>query len=93
MKHKSEATTKADEFLANLKYMASSKTDGPIQIVGNVKCDNAGEFLSREFRKMLTDIGIYHADHVPPARPPAERRRDARHPLHDGAGACQPGRE
>ena len=39
LKHKSEANEKADEFLANLKSMASSKTDGPIKIVGKVKCD------------------------------------------------------
>ena len=54
LKHKSEANEKADEFLASLKSMAASKTDGPVKIVGNVKCDNAGEFLSREFQKMLT---------------------------------------
>ena len=31
----------------------------------NVKCDNAGEFLSREFRKMFTDKGI-HQTTCPP---------------------------
>ena len=45
--------------------MASSKTDGPGKIVGNIKCDNAGEFLSREFRKMLTNKGI-HQTTCPP---------------------------
>ena len=30
----------------------------PIRVV-NIKCDNAGEFLSHEFRKMLTDKGIH----------------------------------
>ena len=39
--------------------MAASKTDGPVKIVGNIKCDNAGKLLSREFRKMLTDKGIH----------------------------------
>ena len=39
--------------------MAGSKTDGPIKTVSNIKCDNTGEFLSREFRKMLTDTGIH----------------------------------
>ena len=54
-----------DEFLANLKSMAASKTDGPVKIVGNIKCDNAGECLSSEFRKMLTDKGI-HQTTCPP---------------------------
>ena len=54
LKHKSEANETADEFLANLKSMAASKTDGPVKIVGRVKCDNAGEI-----RKMLTDKGIH----------------------------------
>ena len=36
----------------------------PIRVV-NIKCDNAGEFLSREFRKMLTDKGI-HQTTCPP---------------------------
>ena len=31
----------------------------------NIKCDNAGEFLSREFKKMLTDKGI-HQTTCPP---------------------------
>ena len=68
LKHKSEAITKADEFIANLKSMASSKADSPVKIVGKAnvnKCDNAGEFHSREFRKMLTDKGI-HQTTCPP---------------------------
>ena len=51
--------------MANLKSMAGSKTDGPVKIVGNVKCDNAGEFLSREFRKILTDKGIHQTTCLP----------------------------
>ena len=38
LKHKSETITKANEFIANLKSMASSKADGPVKIVGNIKC-------------------------------------------------------
>ena len=30
----------------------------PIRMI-NIKCDNAGEFLSREFKKMLTNKGIH----------------------------------
>ena len=45
--------------------MTSSKTDGPVKIVGNVKRDNASEFLSRAFLKMLTDKGI-HQTTCPP---------------------------
>ena len=31
----------------------------------NIKCDNAGEFLSREFKKMLTDKGIHQTTFLP----------------------------
>ena len=37
LKHKSEAKEKTDELLANLKTMAGSKTDSPVEIVGNGK--------------------------------------------------------
>ena len=44
--------------MATLKSIAAAR-DGPVKIVGNIKYDNAGEFLSREFRKMLTETGIH----------------------------------
>ena len=44
----------------------TSQRDGPISIVGNVnKCDNAGEFLSREFKAMLAGVGT-HQTTCPP---------------------------
>ena len=64
-----------------------------MNIVCNFKCDNAGEFLSREFRKMLTDKGIHqtiYPPHVHQLNGVADR---ARHPLRDGAGSGKPGRE
>ena len=64
LKKKSDALEKANEFLASLKSMASRR-DGPISIVGNVKCDNAGEFLSREFKAMLAGVGT-HQTTCPP---------------------------
>ena len=36
----------------------------PVKVV-NIKCDNAGEFLSHEFRKMLINKGI-HQTTCPP---------------------------
>ena len=55
MKKKSEAKDTAGEFLSNFKYMQAARTDGrPNDFISNLKCDNAGEFPSTEFRKMLT---------------------------------------
>ena len=76
LKHKSEANEKADEFLATTSSLwRPRKQTAPVNIIGNVKCDNVGEFLSRDFPEMLTDKGIHVPDVTPPACPPAERRR------------------
>ena len=56
LKSKSDAYAKLDELLALMESTAAA-SGSPIRVV-NSKCDNAGEFLSREFRKMLTDKGI-----------------------------------
>ena len=56
LKNKSDAYEKVDELLAAMDSMAAAR-GGPVKVV-NIKCDNAGEFLSREFREMLTDKGI-----------------------------------
>ena len=52
---------KVDELLASMASMAAAR-GGQVKIVGNIKCDNAGEFLSREFRKMLTNKGIHQTN-------------------------------
>ena len=44
--------------MASMASIAAAR-DGPVKIVGDIKCDNAGEFLSLEFQKMLTDKGIH----------------------------------
>ena len=54
---------KVDELLAAMDSMVAAR-GGPLKVV-NIKCDNAGEFLSREFRKMLTGKGI-HQTTCPP---------------------------
>ena len=64
LKHKLEANERVDELLASMASMAAAR-GGLVKIVGNIKCDNAGEVLSREFRKMLTDKGI-HQTTCPP---------------------------
>ena len=57
IKSKSDAYAKVDELLAFMDSMAAA-SGRPIRVI-NIKCDNAGEFLSREFKKMLTDKGIH----------------------------------
>ena len=53
-----------DELLAIIDSMAAV-LGRPISVLVNIKSDNAGEFLSREFWKMLTDKGI-HQTTCPP---------------------------
>ena len=55
LKNKSEAAKKAAEFVAQFNHAASSKSVSPIRVVGHLHMDNAGEFLSREFKDFLDE--------------------------------------
>ena len=55
LKNKSEAAKKAAEFVAQFNHAASSKSVSPIRVVGHLHMDNAGEFLSREFKEFLDE--------------------------------------
>ena len=79
LKNKSDAYEKVDELLAAMDSMAAAR-GSPVKVV-NIKCDNAGEFLSREFRKMLTEKGIHQTtcpSHVHQLNGVAERAIRAR---------------
>ena len=64
MRCKSEAKARAAEFLAQIGS-TTARRDGPIKIVPNFKMDNAGEFMSREFKAMLAEVGS-HPTTCPP---------------------------
>ena len=55
LKNKSEAPKKAAEFVAQFNHAASSKSVTPVRGVGHLHMDNAGEFLSREFKDFLDE--------------------------------------
>ena len=55
LKNKSEAPKKAAEFVAQFNHAASSKSVTPVRVVGHIHMDNAGEFLSREFKDFLDE--------------------------------------
>ena len=55
LKNKSEAPKKAAEFIAQFNHAASTKSVTPVRVVGHVHMDNAGEFLSREFKDFLDE--------------------------------------
>jgi len=50
---KSEALTEVKKFVTNLNSMVNAKRAEPIQIIGNLQTDNAGEFLSQAFTDFL----------------------------------------
>ena len=50
---KDEALTQVKKFVASLNAMVNAKRSTPIQIVGTLQTDNAGEFLSRAFTEFL----------------------------------------
>ena len=55
LKNKSEAPKKAAEFVAQFNHAASTKSVTPVRVVGHLHMDNAGEFLSREFKDFLDE--------------------------------------
>ena len=56
LKNKSEAPKKAAEFVAQFNHAASSKSVTSVRMVGqHLHMNNAGEFLSREFKDFLDE--------------------------------------
>ena len=53
MQKKSEAIKQVRRFVAKLNRLASTRSGKPVRIVGHLHVDNAGEFLSREFKDFL----------------------------------------
>ena len=53
MQKKSEAIKQVRKFVARLNRLASTRTGKPVRIVGHLHVDNAGEFLSHEFKEFL----------------------------------------
>ena len=65
-------------FVAQFNAHLSSGSRGPVRVVGSLKTDNAGEYLSREFTQFLDDEGIAHTTcppHVHQLNGVAERAR------------------
>ena len=57
---KGEALTEVKKFVTNLNSMVNAKRTEPIQIIGNLQTDNAGEFLSQAFTDFLDSEQIAH---------------------------------
>ena len=58
MRSKDEAIAYVRRFVAALNALCSRGKDEPVQVVGTLPRDNAGEFISREFREFLDDEAI-----------------------------------
>ena len=58
MRSKDEAISYVRRFVASLNALCSRGKDEPVQVVGTLHRDNAGEFISREFREFLDDEAI-----------------------------------
>ena len=57
---KSEAMTAVKRFTTTFNAYASVGKETPVRIVGALHSDNAGEFLSHEFKEFLDEEGIAH---------------------------------
>ena len=55
MRQKSEALSKVRSLVASLNSALSKGSDSPRRAVGSLHTDNAGEFLSREFKDFLDE--------------------------------------
>lgn len=53
------------KFSAEFNALASEHSDMPIQAVGQLRTDNAGEFTSREFEELLDQSSIKHVTSPP----------------------------
>ena len=60
MKKKSEAPQKISKFVAKFNAHASKHASSPVRVVGSLHTDNAGEFLSTEFKYFLDEASIDH---------------------------------
>jgi transposase InsO family protein len=65
MQAKSEAPDLIKRYVAQFNAYASRGKDKPVRIVGTLHCDNAGEFLSREFQEFL-EAETIHQTTCPP---------------------------
>ena len=65
LKHKSDAPARIRRFVASFNAHASTDKAAPVRIVGTLHSDNAGEFVSHEFREFL-DEALIHQSTSPP---------------------------
>eukprot|EP00965_Chrysotila_dentata_P057914 1919888-Pleurochrysis_carterae.AAC.1 len=65
MKTKAEALTHVKRFIASFAALVNKHADKPRQLVGTLHSDNAGEFLSTQFKEFLADSGV-HSTTCPP---------------------------
>ena len=59
LRQKSEALSKVRRLVAELKHTIGMGSHLPPRVVGSLRMDNAGEFLSQEFRDFLDEEGIH----------------------------------
>ena len=57
---KSDAPRAVRKYIANLNSLASAGKPAPVRVVGHLHSDNAGEFLSHEFKEFLDSELIDH---------------------------------
>eukprot|EP00965_Chrysotila_dentata_P168540 5565544-Pleurochrysis_carterae.AAC.1 len=65
MRTKAEAPAHVKRFTASFAALVNKHAEKPRQIVGTLHSDNAGEFLSTQFKKFLADTGV-HSTTCPP---------------------------
>eukprot|EP00965_Chrysotila_dentata_P038377 1275323-Pleurochrysis_carterae.AAC.1 len=65
MRNKSEAPAHVRTFISSFTALVNTRASRPVQIVGTLHSDNAGEFLSREFTDFLSETGV-HSSTCPP---------------------------
>ena len=58
MKKKSEAIDKVKSYVASLNAHVNKGKATPVQVVGSLHTDNAGEFLSHEFKDFMDEASI-----------------------------------
>jgi len=91
MKKKSEAPQKISKFVAKFNAHASKHASSPVRVVGSLHTDNAGEFLSTEFKYFLDEASIDHTTcppHVHQLNPWEMRTYRCSRCCHSSFGDC-----
>ena len=58
LQNRSEAPRKVKTFIAAMNAMASAHSAKPIKVVGSLHVDNAGEFISHEFKELMDEESV-----------------------------------